>query len=660
MDSESPLPAKRLRASLNGNLQLTECIREFKLPRQFPSMATQLSADAGREKVSRQNYHSSVPPSVLGRVSYNGKISQGKDTLVPNMMRKIKLRAKDGRDLGEVNVQHLPRNIQGKTICLAKNGIKPQPEVAQAAEKSRGLTIGVLTPVNVVRTETPVVYSAESSVKSLGRVVKVNNNKFIDISQDRDAKKTVIIDKKKISAATDLQARRQVLVIQSGKSWRMARLASGTTSTVAKPAQSKNTIVVGKWPQIPAVGKAASSQNQSCMTLASTHNSSEISSTLANKVSNCGQTSMVVKRWSQSRTPDSTTDRCKNVSPSSVEGNESSMPKIEVSRIFGTSGAKPTSQTRLPTENGKAAPTGSATLKQDVMVVLPGDVSVSLDEGSNSEPEVSNTSGSTVDNTGSAWRSKCSIGNSCPDSASKHSRYITSAKRTEKKSVDNEDKEENEQLSILEKALSSVEDEELRARALRVLAECGIGKERLVPIKPASDKKSVKDSDTQTSVFGLWDPEEFIYVPEERPVVQRKRPIIRQQPHNATNIFGNAHSQDFTLNSFATASTPVSTDPVLGNWVGEWLKGSEAATQVQNMLEKAVPNPVRPEVVEQLELDFQTYNVYDEDGLLNIHRAVLADHPSAVLRQLKVLKALRESVDLPTADGKVSFSLDRH
>ena len=616
MDTEGgPLPAKRPRTTFNGNVQLTqltECIREFKLPRQYPSMASKLQSSSNDKNKTRANFNGRVVSLPKGQ-TINAKIIRQNNTIpVSTIIRKIKLKGKDGRDLGEVNVQHLPQNIKGKTITIAKNSMKLQNNLSiPIKDNVKGVTIGILTPVNLVPTE-----NKSESPRPIVKTQMHTLDKYFHCEKEKE-RNIRLTEQKKTGN----------IVFQLGKSWHTVKVSGAKYPDIKA---GTITLLGGKMDKVSSDVHPIDN---------------EVNKTVAN-VQNIGENCQSDKKTSQQpaknlkmmvtrRISDGVTVQQK--SPISRENSEvakNERPKIEISRIYGPSSIKV-----LPEAQKSKVPA----LKRDVMVVLPesmGDLGIDITK-TNSSLEVNSKTPSPVetDSPSNAWKKKLL------------------ATRNINKEQAKADKEMTSQLSIVQKALSTVEDKELRAKALRALAECGIGIERFVTIREPADQRPVKDSATQTQIFGLWDPDRFINVPNEKPTIERIK--IHEKPQLNYNM---SHFSDeaFSTLSLDTLDIPkwrrieAESTCHLADAVAGFLKGNEGAEQVKNIF--AQPHGVHPKVKAQLEKDLKTYNQFDDNGLLSIHRAVQDNDINAVARLLKILRLCRESVDIPTRDGQVSIA----
>ncbi|XP_032684876.1 uncharacterized protein LOC116850561 [Odontomachus brunneus] len=237
---------------------------------------------------------------------------------------------------------------------------------------------------------------------------------------------------------------------------------------------------------------------------------------------------------------------------------------------------------------------------------------------------------------------------------------IQSNKRNKDCSKDNSSQKDiSEQWDVIKKAVNSVKDEELRAQALKALADCGIGVERLVPKRPPENLKAVHDTQVQTTVFGLLDPKFFLLMNKDVESIQKIQQItlhdslhtqdlssqnnlisdIIQQPAMSKNCDVIEKESDFDIDSFINQIC----DENLG------------ALQVKETL--SMTNTKYQKIIDQLQKDFELIKKYDENGMLSIHNAIVKNNIFDVQRYLMVLKQSKESVDIMTMDGTTSLEL---
>lgn len=208
----------------------------------------------------------------------------------------------------------------------------------------------------------------------------------------------------------------------------------------------------------------------------------------------------------------------------------------------------------------------------------------------------------------------------------------------------------SDQLNIIKKAMDSVKDSELRELALKALADCGIGIERYVPIRPPEDHKAVHDTQVQTVVFGLLDPKSFILINKDVENICKLNQITLHSMSEENLLANNLHSNNFVSkdpNVIERAGSPFDLDSFMEQF---WKEDSDTL----KMKETLSTTRIRcNKLLEHLQKDFKYVKRYDQKGMLNIHNAVMSDNVYLVRRQLMVLKHCKQSVDILTEDGRV-------
>ncbi|XP_078042757.1 uncharacterized protein LOC144473070 [Augochlora pura] len=215
---------------------------------------------------------------------------------------------------------------------------------------------------------------------------------------------------------------------------------------------------------------------------------------------------------------------------------------------------------------------------------------------------------------------------------------------------------------IIKEALISVTDEELRAKALQALADCGIGITKHVPITPPENLKTVRDSQVQTDVFGLLELDNFILVTETTPTLAR----INQKNHSATSSMINSNKlpQDIdnqhNNQSLDMHSLFIEELDEINNYFNN--NQNSVAREVEQILTDQACSlknnqTLCEKVSRQLKYDFESLKNWDEKGMLSIHNAVIDDDIQEVKRLLLVLKACRMDIDVLTADDKTCLEL---
>lgn len=117
-----PTPSKRRCVENENKMQLIECVREFRLPQQFPSTLKQAVKQGIISSVESPSSTLTMPEkvTVLPSVKSNRQISI-------NKLQKLRIISPKGKDLGEFNVKLRNDNLlKGKAITITKSDT-PKP-----------------------------------------------------------------------------------------------------------------------------------------------------------------------------------------------------------------------------------------------------------------------------------------------------------------------------------------------------------------------------------------------------------------------------------------------------------------------------------------------------------------------------------------------------
>lgn len=211
----------------------------------------------------------------------------------------------------------------------------------------------------------------------------------------------------------------------------------------------------------------------------------------------------------------------------------------------------------------------------------------------------------------------------------------------------------SDQWNIIKKAMDSVKDNKLRTLALKALAECGIGIERHVPIRLPEKHKAVHDTQVQTMVFGLLDPKSFVFIKKDLDNIQRVNQITLydMRTNQDQSLTSGLHSNDSLFKAPLTIEQESDFD------IDSFIKQIfDESSDVVKMKETLSVTKIRcKNLLEHLERDFESVKRYDENGMLNIHNAVVSNNIHLVQRQIMILEQCKESVDIFTEDGAVSL-----
>ncbi|XP_011633951.1 uncharacterized protein LOC105425089 [Pogonomyrmex barbatus] len=211
-------------------------------------------------------------------------------------------------------------------------------------------------------------------------------------------------------------------------------------------------------------------------------------------------------------------------------------------------------------------------------------------------------------------------------------------------------------LDIIKKAMDSVKDSELREMALKALADCNIGIERHVPICPPEKHKSVHDTQVQTMVFGLLEPKTFILIDKDIDDINRLNQIILHDLPNNSNLplADNSHSNNL-ISKIQTNTIEQESPFDLDSFMDSFWKENSDAFKMKETL--SVTRIRCNNILEHLEKDFEHAKRYDQNGMLNIHNAIISNNVHLVRRHLMILQHCKESVDVLTESGATSLEL---
>ncbi|KAF3424674.1 hypothetical protein E2986_04005 [Frieseomelitta varia] len=238
---------------------------------------------------------------------------------------------------------------------------------------------------------------------------------------------------------------------------------------------------------------------------------------------------------------------------------------------------------------------------------------------------------------------------------------------------DNEKKEKlSEYLNVIKEALTSVKDEQLRIKALHALAECGVGIAKQVPIIPSERLRTVHDSQIQTDVFGLLDRQSFVLVKKTMSTIKRIKQIerstvnlcpvmkeVQTQTEMQIQTESKLHNNVYNTDLFSILEGPHMVVPQdtldIDNYFNEIFNNNSDINKVQKIL--STPHSLCKKVAAQLKKDYDELQYCDNNGMLNIHRAVVNNQLCEVQKLLLILRASKTSIDVLTEDGMTSLEL---
>ncbi|XP_012226601.2 putative leucine-rich repeat-containing protein DDB_G0290503 [Linepithema humile] len=206
------------------------------------------------------------------------------------------------------------------------------------------------------------------------------------------------------------------------------------------------------------------------------------------------------------------------------------------------------------------------------------------------------------------------------------------------------------QYDIIQKAMDSVKDNELRELAMKALMDCGIGIQRYIPVHSLEQHKSVCDTQVQTEVFGLLDPKSFILISKDIDNINRINQINLQDISDSQNLLS---TND--LYSHVDSTSKISEQDIFNVNFWKYFEENLDVTKIETTLSAAMKK--YRNLVDHLQKDFESVKQYDQNGMLNIHNAVISNNIHLVQRQLMILKYCKESVDILTKDELTSLEL---
>ncbi|KAK2580522.1 hypothetical protein KPH14_006256 [Odynerus spinipes] len=212
--------------------------------------------------------------------------------------------------------------------------------------------------------------------------------------------------------------------------------------------------------------------------------------------------------------------------------------------------------------------------------------------------------------------------------------------------------------SVLKEALSIIKNENFKAKALRALANCGAEIHHQIASNLSKDIKTMDDSTVQTdSLLGL---ENSLITKEDMFSIEKIMPkgsyfSNTSESINPLNFMPLDENCIFSPFHQSQGSDTFPDKFINGNIINDICNKHSTANKVKEVLSQ--PNISCNKICEQLRRDFDNVRKWDENGMLNIHKAVISDRMYDVQRHLMVLKACNVNIDTPTQSGMTSLEL---
>lgn len=680
MDSPpEPTPTKKRCMLINeGRSRPMERIREFQLPQQFPSTVKQaLKRGINIVDPTASNLTPSDDVMVLSETKNK----------VPYNLQKLRILSPDGRDLGEFNVELQSSDpLKGNTITITKSninklklslspvsttrmlprilkqGTKKIPKISlteaiEACSKNISWKDNASASHQQQSTTLPISKILSNSQSTEGKMEKQTCNSSINAKAPYTGG---INSKYSICQTVDSNHQKYVVQNRAGDTDRnclkiqetIVENNSKVASTTKIPLYKKNigsscpancgrlTINSSDRSNIPLSRKNFKISKGKCIaTIKNTENGKIVTSLKS-----------VVNFMPRSNQHDLCNNSRKNFDYGISYDRDNS---LEVK-----SDVVPNSQVpEIKTQNVMTIIPSNKVLSFNQNAVLVQKCSTSVESASKSVVSVDH--GTARSNTQSKG-SKTGSGNDhlvvINDTVQRISQLhrltdIGANAQSNEQNKDSSRKNLSARLNIIRKAMDSVKDNELRELALKALADCGIGIEKYVPIHPPENHKAVHDTQVQTMVFGLLDPKSFILINKDLEDIHRLNQITLHDMPGDQNLLADPRSNNLVSKDFNLAEQETSFD--LDNFMEEFWKEESNTLKMKETL--SITRVRCNSLLESLQRDFESVKQYDQNGMLNIHNAVISDNVCLVQRQLIVLKHSKQSVDISTEDGVVSL-----
>ncbi|XP_012153578.2 uncharacterized protein LOC100878432 [Megachile rotundata] len=699
---ESISTTKRRRITQNISIPTIQCKREFNLPHKFPSKI-----------VEKKNVVQKVP-NVTNAVNNsvtlkNFNTLKSENFSSPSKVTKLRIRSQDGKDLGEVKVKFLSQEnvLNTKTITFSKASLnhtisKPIKLSIMSSNNS-----GTIMNYKSLRNDVKMSKVAAKLISSNN--LKADSDKQSDTKEKNNNKVQLQYALPTVNKIKQLN--NDKLILLKNNSHKYSEKVQDLSKSIPKYVTiKKNKILfVNNQQKHDSNSKKDINHTDENKSKMNTSNiQQDLYSVKHRKLTESKFPVVRCKKFSifkNKRNPGETFISCVNTN--NTESITNADPKnciVEknINSFKNSSSMKPVNNTEHNTnisinplnstdkvihvtfQNGEKNSSvildkRSILKKQDDKITLVPASNKQLNSESqnvfNDMHKSNSDQNKTISNNNNSIRVKDSICNvhqneTLPNDDSTKSENSTSEKSNDKSKANETGSAEIpkqdkllQHWNIIQEAVISVKDEELRTKALQALADCGIGMPKQVPISPPEKLKTVHDSPIQTDVFGLLDLENFVLVKEDTPVLKRIKqteqstvhpPTINAatQVHSVVNV--NRNIDDINL---FPSLTPVCSQDVLelDNYFNEYFSENTDVDRVKKVL--STHHSLYNKVSTQLKIDHEGMQQFDESGMLNIHRAVVNNQLQEVQRLLLVLQASKIDIDVLTEDGETCLEL---
>lgn len=698
MDSQHPPPLKKYRRATDINIPILECKREFNLPHKFPSMINSskcnfIPKDCKQIIITNTEVHNSL----------NGLNT--KKTLATSGIKKLRVKTRDGKDLGEVKVQFLPqKNILNTQKIIYNQQIKNYKKnnavnfSVTSKDNINGLlkSLGSLSydkdlqkfpteaqhcavePQFIVKTITPRELSIAINKKS---AEIQNKNKSI-------SKKQYILAK-----VNEINENDKLLLLNKNE-----HKSLYNNSTAPKTMQLVNNNITS----INEEKNEASLKKEECIFKSNKKN-------IINRNNNIIIESEILKKTNISNLKNSMTQlaeskfplvKCEklpisnktkvNVNKISLKAtNKKQCSNLNIDNCSNILSSEKTFKSKNNicdsriNENKKyktIIKNGTKIVKKnfnnkisdcnedDVIIICEKNAISNNAQEENYIPINNKNIDKKAQSIFNEVNNKLDL---CENRICNNNNILNNDSKFDETNVkeinDNMKKEKLLKcLNVIKEALTSIKDEELQIKALNALAECGIGIAKQIPITPLEKLKTVHDSQIQTDVFGLLDMKSFILVKEDMPALERIKqiehstvdflPIIKEVQTQTEIEIQPKTKQNNNMDLIPTLSSVSLEDTLnLEDYFNKHFNDNNDINRIKKIL--STPHYLYKKVSMQIEKDYEEMQHWDNSGMLNIHRAVLNNQLHELQRLLLILQASKTNIDALTEDGMVSLYL---
>ncbi|XP_014211907.1 uncharacterized protein LOC106641858 [Copidosoma floridanum] len=603
MESTYDTPIKKLKQ--NVSLHVAECIRQFELPQQFPSTITELHSskiesdfDASCMKTQKLPSVSPAPLSIM-------KFIPTKELPFFNNLKKIKLKLPDGTDVGEVKIV-LPKtneNVKAKCITLSNLGKKSETSVTWAIESNLSIEKDPK-----VETITKILNSSTSKTSVTSQKTSLPNidAQLISSSETADTGSPFTDTNDSLRKNTNLQK----LAVKHSNLVLFKHVKESQVNNLNSCSGPQEKLIKHRSNQIfqPLTNRSRSLKIFKTNLTESDNITNKKKIIFKRYVNNCSlkRDSLLMEDLNQSLS------RNPNSSSECVSSNCNS----DMKTFYNKSKNFPNILYR------------NKTLDKNMVKTL--DNSAEKSRLTSFHPNfqtdnISNTKCMTTNDEVKVYKKKIQI-------------------------LDKKKELAREKLSILEKAVLTIQDSSLRVKALAALKDCGIKTKKKVPLKRLLNSKIINESQTQTEIFSLLKEKELILVTEKSDGLSRikQRGIVMKQAINAL-YNGECGNQIYSKDKEKFKHE-------LDELLEQIFPQSMGLLKIKKVLSESQTAFIKT-IMNQLQADLEASISYDDNGYLAIHRAIKNNNTIEVQKNIIILKAVGKSIDICTKDEQTGLEL---